>query len=94
MRTPTLLTPWMAIWRSNHHLQTKDVDRYKRIVATCTVDSADIGEWMVRMGWAFDFTRYSEGYYGPAQAEAIADRRGLWQGECEKPWEWRRNQKR
>ena len=49
---------------------------------------------MVRMGWAFDFTRYSEGFYGPAQTEAIADRRGLWQGECEMPWEWRRNQKR
>jgi endonuclease YncB( thermonuclease family) len=70
----------------------KDIDRYKRIVATCIVDGEDedMGGWMVRMGWAFDFTRYSKGYYGAAQAEAKADRRGLWHGECELPWEWRR----
>lgn len=69
----------------------RGIDRYKRIVATCIVDSADIGEWMVRMGWAYDFTRYSKGYYAAAQAEATAHRRGLWQGECEMPWDWRRN---
>ena len=41
----------------------KDIDRYKRVVAICMVDGEDIGGWMVRMGWAFDFTRYSNGYY-------------------------------
>ena len=69
----------------------KGIDRYKRVVAVCMVDGTDIGAWVVRKGWAFDFTRYSKGYYGAAQAEAMADRRGLWQGECEKPWDWRRN---
>ena len=67
----------------------KDIDRYKRIVATCTANGEDIAGWMVRMGWAFDFPRYSKGYYAAAQAEATADHRGLWQGECEMPWEWR-----
>ena len=69
----------------------KDIDRYKRIVAVCEIDSEDIGGWMVRMGWAFDFTRYSHGHYSKEQAEAKAYSRGLWQGECELPWEWRRN---
>lgn len=70
--------------------QQKDIDRYQRIVATCTADGEDIAGWMVRMGWAFDFPRYSMGSYGAVQAEAIADLRGLWRGKCEMPWEWRR----
>ena len=69
----------------------KDIDRYKRIVATCIVDGEDIGGWMVRMGWAFDYMHFSKGYYAVAQAEATTHRRGLWQGECEMPWEWRHN---
>jgi len=69
----------------------RGIDRYKRIVATCIVNRADIGEWMVRMGWAYDFTRYSKGYYAVAQSEATSYHRGLWHGECEMPWDWRRN---
>ncbi len=69
----------------------KAIDRYKRIVAICVADGVDIGAWMVRMGWVYDFPRYSNGYYAAEQAEAKAYRRGLWQGECEMPWDWRRN---
>jgi endonuclease YncB( thermonuclease family) len=69
----------------------KDMDRYKRMVAICEVDGEDIGRWMVRMGWAFDFTSYSHGHYTKDQTEAKVYSRGLWQGECELPWEWRRN---
>ena len=29
-----------------------DRDRYRRIVARCAVEKADIGEWMVSQGWA------------------------------------------
>ena len=71
----------------------KGIDLYKRKVAICEVDGEDIGGWMVRLGWAFDFTRYSRGFYGAAQAIAKAHRQGLWQGECEFAWEWRRKRK-
>ncbi len=27
-------------------------DRYKRIIARCTVAGVDLGEWMVAQGWA------------------------------------------
>jgi endonuclease YncB( thermonuclease family) len=46
---------------------------------------------MVRMGWAFDFARYSHGHYVSEQEQAQAHRRGLWRGACEMPWEWRHN---
>ena len=81
--------PWMPIWRIDPSPAHKEISiRYKRIVATCIVDGA---RWMVRMGWAFDFARYSDGYYATEQVEAKAHRRGLWHGECEMPWDWRRS---
>ncbi len=65
-------------------------DRYQRHVATCTVGGQDIGEAMVRAGWAIDSPYFSKGNYAKAEAEARAARRGMWQGTFEKPWEWRR----
>jgi endonuclease YncB( thermonuclease family) len=37
-------------------------DRYRRTLATCTVDGEDINKWMVSAGWALSFTRYSHAY--------------------------------
>jgi endonuclease YncB( thermonuclease family) len=68
----------------------RDRDRYGRIVATCSVGGHDMGAWLVRTGWALDWPQYSRGAFAAEQAEAIRARRGMWQGEFEKPWEWRR----
>lgn len=65
-------------------------DRYRRIVARCRVAGQDMGGWMVRQGWALDFPRYSRGAYAGEQASASAERRGVWSGEFQAPWEWRR----
>jgi endonuclease YncB( thermonuclease family) len=54
-----------------------DTDRYGRVVAVCRLNGTDIGEAMVRSGWATAFIRYSKAYV-PAEAEARAARRGLW----------------
>src|SRR5205823_14624619 len=37
------------------------LDRYGRTVATCSVDGADLGEWLVRNGLALDWPQYSKG---------------------------------
>lgn len=66
-------------------------DRYKRIVAVCDVDGDDVGAWLVRSGWALDYARYSKGEYATEQTEAESSRAGLWQGEFEAPWDWRRS---
>ena len=45
---------------------------------------------MVRLGWAFDAPKYSHGRYAAAEQAAHEAGRGMWQGECEKPWVWRK----
>ncbi len=39
-----------------------DRDRYRRVVAKCAVEKADIGEWMVSQGWAVAYYLYSYDY--------------------------------
>ena len=62
---------------------------YGRLVAVCSVDGLDIGDWMVRHGWALAYRRFSRKYV-PAEEEAQRERRGIWRGRFMKPWEWRR----
>lgn len=51
-----------------------------RYVAECwTDDGRDVGECMVRAGWATDYTCYSDGYYQDIETEAKNKRAGLWQ---------------
>ncbi|MCV0387484.1 MAG: thermonuclease family protein [Nitrobacter sp.] len=66
-----------------------DVDRYRRVVAICSVGGRDIGEWMVRVGLAFDWPRYSKGTYAGAQKEAEREERGVWVGSHVAPWNYR-----
>jgi endonuclease YncB( thermonuclease family) len=68
----------------------RDRDRYRRVVATCAVSGKGVGAWLVRNGWALDYVRYSNGAYAAEEHEAEAEKRGLWMGEFELPWVWRR----
>ncbi len=67
-------------------------DRYKRIIARCTVAGEDMGAWMVQQGLALASRRYSHDYVDE-EADARAARRGIWAGEFVKPWEWRRGKR-
>lgn len=66
-------------------------DRYKRIVARCTVAGRDIAGWLVSQGHALDWPRYSKGRYADMQEQARAARRGIWRGRFQLPWERRRD---
>lgn len=67
-----------------------DTDRYGRMVAKCfTPNGTDLGEWMVSSGWALAYRRYSKDYVDE-EADAKTAERGLWAGEFEKPWDFRR----
>ena len=37
----------------------RDTDRYRRMVAVCTVDGVDISRWMVQQGQAIAFRKYT-----------------------------------
>lgn len=66
-------------------------DRYGRTVARCSVEGRDLGAEMVRLGWAVDFPRYSEGFYREQERDARKARRGVWaDGEFMPPVTWRR----
>lgn len=64
-------------------------DRYGRVIAGCALpDGSDLNAWLVRQGWALasGFTRA----YASEEAEAKAQRRGIWAGSFVAPSEWRR----
>jgi endonuclease YncB( thermonuclease family) len=51
-----------------------------RYIGECwTDDGGDVGECMVRAGWATDYTCYSDGYYQDHETEARNKRAGVWQ---------------
>ena len=63
-------------------------DRYRRMLATCSVDGHDLNAWMVRRGYAWAFVRYSRRYLGE-EAAARAEGLGIWQGDAVPAWEFR-----
>jgi endonuclease YncB( thermonuclease family) len=67
-------------------------DRYNRELGRCSAqDVADLGEAMVRAGYAVDFMN---GGYRSAEAEARREKRGIWRGEFERPADYRKRQSR
>jgi endonuclease YncB( thermonuclease family) len=73
-------------------------DRYGREVCRVLVDGADVCLAQIQAGMAWLFTRHAKELppdrreqYADAEAQAKADRRGLWTGAAPvPPWEWRR----
>jgi endonuclease YncB( thermonuclease family) len=59
-------------------------DRHQRVLAVCSLpDGTDLNAWMVRQGWAV-----ASGFvkiYGDEEAEAEAQKRGMWTGKQHKP---------
>ena len=69
-------------------------DRYGRTLAVCSTGNVpDVGEVLVREGYAVNYT-FGSGGYRAAEREAQSARRGLWQGEFERPQDWRRRHPR
>jgi endonuclease YncB( thermonuclease family) len=64
-------------------------DRYRRTVASCSVDGADLAYWLVENGLALDWPAYSHGHYAQAQQDAERHERGMWAGSYAKPWQFR-----
>ena len=60
-------------------------DRYSRVLAHCRTAGGDVGERIVRAGWAV-----ADLEYGAALAEARLDGRGIWAGRFDDPADWRR----
>ena len=69
---------------------TKDI--YKRYIAECFDNNANINAWMVRNGYAVAFRKYSKKYVSDEMI-AKKNKLGLWRGTFEMPWKWRKENK-
>jgi endonuclease YncB( thermonuclease family) len=67
----------------------RDIDRYGRVVASCTVGGEDMGAWLVRSGHAVAYRRYGADYVCD-EAAAARERRGIWAMRFVEPAAWRR----
>ena len=63
-------------------------DRFGRSVATCRAGGRDLGEAMVRSGYALAYPDWASPY-GAAQSEARSRKLGVWGGLFENPRAWR-----
>lgn len=65
-------------------------DRFGRTIATCEAGGQDLGEAMVRAGYATAYKgRGFVSRYGEAEAQARREKRGMWSGSFERPRDWR-----
>ncbi len=69
--------------------ETRDIDRYQRVVAVCAADGRDINAAMVAQGWALAYLQSSDDYV-PQEGKAREAHLGMWRGEFVAPWDWRR----
>jgi endonuclease YncB( thermonuclease family) len=66
---------------------------YGRPVASCEVGGKDIGEALIKAGWAYAYTSYLSGplkyRYVNAENDAKQKKKGIWQGDHVSPSAWR-----
>ncbi|WP_373086942.1 thermonuclease family protein [Sneathiella sp.] len=69
---------------------SRSMDKYGRLLATCYIGTRDINAEMVSAGWAVAYRHYSDKY---AAKEDIAKQaeKGIWDGSFQIPWVWRRD---
>ncbi|MCD4511351.1 thermonuclease family protein [Brucella pseudogrignonensis] len=60
-------------------------DKYGRDLGRCYLGDRDLNQWMVEQGWAVSY-----GDYRSAEASARREKRGIWAGSFEMPFQWRR----
>ena len=86
---------WLKNWLGENELECHVVQRDTRgnMVGTCSLGQYDIGAALVNAGWAVADVKYTQAYY-PYELQAQENRRGLWQGQFYKPWDWRKMQSR
>lgn len=86
---------WLKDWLEDNEVECHVIqqDTAGNMVGTCSYGPYDIGAAIVNAGWAVAYTKYTDAYM-PYEIQAQQNRRGLWQGEFYKPWDWRKIQQR
>ena len=69
--------------------QSQGRDRYKRVLAVCSLSDLDLNGWMVRNGWSVAYRKYATDYV-KEEDRARAERANIWSGTFDMPWDWRK----
>jgi endonuclease YncB( thermonuclease family) len=64
-----------------------------RTVASCQINGEDLGREMVKSGWALDYKHFSKGEYSAEEQDARENKLGIWSGEFQSPYVWRKSHK-
>ena len=86
---------WLKNWIKDYELECHIIqqDTKGNMVGTCALGAYDLGAALVNAGWAVAYTKYT-GAYLPYEIQAQQNKRGLWQGQFYKPWDWKKIQAR
>ena len=71
----------------------KNIDKYKRIIATCYTDELNLNKEMVKSGWAIAYRYYSKKYIND-ELFAQKNKLGMWEGSFLEPRKWRKKNKK
>ncbi len=64
-------------------------DRYDRYVGDCLYSGKSVAAWLVEQGHAVNWPKKINGPFAAEQERAKAEKRGLWAGQFDEPWQWR-----
>ena len=81
-------TRWLQEWLQENEIECHVLKSNSKgnVVATCSLGQYDIGAALVSAGWAISLPNNT--VYGPYERQAQRARRGMWQGQFYKPWDW------
>ena len=68
------------------------IDYFKRLIGECYKRKINLNAWLVSNGHAVAFRKYSKKYV-PEEILAKQEKKGMWQGKFEMPWDYRKSQK-
>ncbi len=71
------------------HCIVNDIDKYERYIAECFANKINLNAYIVRNGWAIAYRYYSLDY---VEEERLAnlEKKGIWKGEFEEPYLFRK----
>lgn len=72
--------------------KVNDIDIYNRYVAICSLNKININKIMVKKGWAIAYRYYSNDYI-VEERYARENKLGIWKGEFEEPYLYRKKNK-
>lgn len=89
---------WLKEWIDDEELECHVIqqDTTGNMVGTCAFGPYDISAALVNAGWAVANPKYADAYaiYAVYEDQAQKNRRGLWEGQFYKPWDWQKMQNR